>query len=111
MHAHLGHPGETMLQEIHHHVNGILKLCKPALYKCGTCTLVHSTKCTTTAEQVGKALSQPTDHLYTATPSLPEPNTELNHIIPGQVFQMDMGFVHGTKNSHWTADGDKPWWL
>jgi hypothetical protein len=43
-HAQLGHPGTKTMAEIHHHMDGIPKLCMPPFYKCSTCMLMKSTK-------------------------------------------------------------------
>lgn len=86
MHAQLGYPGETVLQQIYHHVDGVPKLRKPDLYK----THMYITEAV--------PIAQPSP--------IPVQSNAPNAMIPGQVFQIDMGFVHGTKYSHKSDDGD-----
>jgi hypothetical protein len=102
-----------MAHQIHNHVDGVPKLRKPELYKCATCTLVNATKQAVTTEQVSTATTTNATQMYNTEavpiphpPQIPEPNNDSHSMIPGQVFQMDTGFVRGTKYSHKSEDVD-----
>lgn len=100
MHARLGHPGERVMQDVHKHAEGIPRLKKPPLFKCPSCTLVNATKRAVTQQEVYTALEQVALPLQTGPPDPPPSITKQEELEPGQVFQMDMGFVRSTKYKH-----------
>jgi len=112
MHARLGHPGERVMQDIHNHVEGISKLHKPSLFKCGACVLMNATKRAVTAKDL-KKISVNTPE---ATPLMDIKTQDANNVpmsqpdcqsdlLLGQVFQIDMGFVWSKKYQHRADNG------
>jgi hypothetical protein len=114
LHARLGHPGETVMSQISHHVVGLLKLRKPTMFKCHTCLLVNATKRAVTNRDLptGNNITITEPQATKVTPaydliSLP-PDTEPGkpNMPPGTFFQMDMGYVRGTKYRVKDTDGN-----
>jgi hypothetical protein len=113
MHARLGHPGKCVMQDIHNHVDGINKLRKPALFKCGSCILVNATKYGVTQNELRHAThtaiikSPPLLDAQLSNSSAPRstPSADPSSLLPGQVFQIDTGFVRSTKYQHRAEDG------
>jgi hypothetical protein len=106
MHARLGHPGERVMQDIHNHVDGINKLRKLALFKCGSCILVNATKHAVTQNELRHATrtaiikSLPFLDAQSSNSSAPcsTPSSDPSSLLPGQV-------VKSTKYQHCAEDG------
>jgi hypothetical protein len=103
MHARLGHPGTKVMSMLHLDATGIPKLTQPPLFCCHTCLMANANKRAVPQRTNKPCLSAktvtPTDDHVTIHP--PTGNT----ILPGTVFQMDMGFVCGTKYRMKDMDG------
>jgi hypothetical protein len=97
IHARLGHPGECIMQNIHHHVDGITKMTKPPFHKCKTCMLTKATKC---------AIPNTSKSTRVSSINTSQPHTITPTCLPGQRYHIDMGFVRGSsyctkdKNGH-----------
>jgi hypothetical protein len=95
-HARLGHPGEKVMGQLHKHVDGLPKLKPPPLFRCNTCLLVNATK-----RPIPSAVPTQTS---STTQHPDKPSTAATQ-QPGTFFQMDMGFVRGTKYRMKGTDG------
>jgi dUTP pyrophosphatase len=111
-HACFGHPGMTVMSQLHNHIDNILKLRPPPLFKCTTCTRMKLTRRSTTAAHVQEALKTnppDTDILQIADTPQSSPSTAVTGIgcpVAGERFHMDMGFIRGTKYSFRDVDGN-----
>mmetsp|Transcript_23363 Transcript_23363/g.33516 ORF Transcript_23363/g.33516 Transcript_23363/m.33516 type:complete len:1554 (+) Transcript_23363:3270-7931(+) len=108
-HARLAHPGETTSKDIHKHVKGCPVLRGNAFYKCGCCMqekMKHRSFPEITHSPV-RNVARP------STPPALDPNPDLcpireqfeKDLLPGQMFQIDTGFVRGTGFSAEDPDG------
>jgi dUTP pyrophosphatase len=87
-HHHLGHPGDTVMSNIHKYVTGVPKLRRPKFYSCALCMSAKLRKA-----HIG------TTKKYVKTPTDPIP------CEPGQHIHIDFGFVRGSDWSMKDTDG------
>ncbi len=84
-HQHFGHPGQQTMSILHLHVNDVPPLHGNSFYKCLSC--VHT---------------KSRHRSYNKKPTKPIPLTTKKdikqgiNILPGQHFNVDFGFLHGT---------------
>jgi len=96
------------------HVDGLPKIVKPPMYTCNTCMLTKATKRAMTAKSLQEAVTEykhqhiylPSSPLHTPHTPQPLPKTSAPRGEPGTHFQMDMGFVRGTKYQVKDEDGN-----
>jgi hypothetical protein len=87
-HHRLGHPGDTVMSNIHNHVIGVPKLRRPKFYSCASCMSAKMRKV-----HIGKPKK------YVKTP------TDTQSCEPGQHIHIDFGFVRGSDWSMKDTDG------
>ena len=101
-HERLAHPGETVSKIVHKHVQGCPQLRYNAFHKCKCCM-----------EEKVKRRSFPSESQTLKSPSVPDPTAQPQSLrarfeedlLPGQMFQIDTGFVRGSGFSTEDPDG------
>jgi hypothetical protein len=87
-HHRLGHPGDTVMTNVHKHVIGVPKLRRPKFYSCASCMSAKMRKA-----HIGK------QRKYVKVP------TDVEKCEPGQHLHLDFGFVRGSDWSMKDNDG------
>jgi hypothetical protein len=106
IHAQMGHPGETVMAQLHRHVDGVTKLSKPQLFRCRMCLLAKVTKQVVTKQNIQNAiLLHSTRDTDTEDGDLDSGADIQYDSKAGTHFHMDMGFVRGTKYNIKDEDG------